>query len=53
MSEFKFYCSNCGQHIEGDRTWVGRTINCPSCQKPFVVAGYFITLQGNFIAPVE
>jgi hypothetical protein len=37
MSEFKFSCPNCGQHIQGDERWSGRQINCPACQQPLVV----------------
>ncbi len=37
MSEFKFSCPNCGQHMQGDAFWSGREINCPACQKPLVV----------------
>jgi len=37
MSEFKFSCPNCGQHIQGDERWSGREINCPACQQPLVV----------------
>ena len=37
MSEFKFSCPNCGQHIQGDELWSGRQINCPACQQPLVV----------------
>ena len=37
MSEFKFSCPQCGQHILGDTQWSGREINCPACQQTLVV----------------
>ena len=37
MSAFKFECPNCGQHFQGDETYIGRQINCPSCQRAMTV----------------
>ncbi|MCX6924361.1 MAG: hypothetical protein NT154_14275 [Verrucomicrobia bacterium] len=37
MSEFKFSCPQCGQHIPCDPLWSGREINCPACQQALVV----------------
>jgi hypothetical protein len=37
MSEFKFSCPQCGQHILCDMEWGGREINCPACQQTLVV----------------
>ena len=37
MSEFKFYCPQCGQHILCDTGYRGQQINCPICQKTIVV----------------
>src|SRR5437868_8215717 len=37
MSEFKFSCSNCGQHLSGDDSWRGMQIVCPSCTAAIVV----------------
>jgi DNA-directed RNA polymerase subunit RPC12/RpoP len=37
MSEFKFFCSQCGQHLSADESWAGKQIQCPSCQAPLVV----------------
>ncbi len=37
MSEFKFSCPQCGQHILCDTEWGGREINCPACQQTLVV----------------
>lgn len=34
----KFSCPNCGQHLDGDSSYVGRTISCPSCNQTFIVA---------------
>ena len=33
MPEFKFFCPNCGQHIQCDSRYVGSQINCPSCKQ--------------------
>jgi hypothetical protein len=32
MAELKFNCPKCGQLIACDELWIGRQINCPSCQ---------------------
>ena len=32
MSEFKFSCSHCGQHLACDEQFSGRQIQCPACQ---------------------
>ena len=37
MSEFKFFCPQCGQHILCDTGHSGSQINCPVCQKAIVV----------------
>jgi len=37
MSEFKFSCPECGQHILCDTSYSGAQIDCPICQKPIVV----------------
>src|SRR5262245_13330535 len=37
MSEFKFACPTCGQHIAGDERWAGRQIKCPACQADMMV----------------
>jgi len=37
MSEFKFYCPQCGQHILCDTGHSGMQINCPVCQQVIVV----------------
>jgi hypothetical protein len=31
MSELKFSCSHCGQHLQCDEQYVGRQIACPTC----------------------
>jgi len=31
MSEFKFNCPKCGQHILANEEWGGRPIDCPAC----------------------
>jgi DNA-directed RNA polymerase subunit RPC12/RpoP len=37
LSEFKFSCPSCGQHIRCDEVYSGRQINCPSCKNWIVV----------------
>ena len=37
MAEFKFFCPQCGQHIQCDTSYYGRQINCPVCQQAIVV----------------
>jgi DNA-directed RNA polymerase subunit RPC12/RpoP len=31
MSEFKFSCPKCGQHLQCDEQYAGREIQCPGC----------------------
>jgi len=33
MSEFRFFCPECGQKILGDTAYSGTVIACPTCQK--------------------
>ncbi len=37
MSEFKFSCPNCGQHLAADEGWSGAQIRCPKCESQIVV----------------
>ena len=37
MNEFKFNCSNCGQHLAATDEMVGREIPCPTCQHSLVI----------------
>ena len=37
MSEFRFACPGCGQHIACDDSYAGMSIQCPACQRPMVV----------------
>lgn len=37
MTEFKFDCPECHQHIAGDTSYAGMQINCPHCQQGIVV----------------
>ena len=37
MSEFKFFCPSCGQHLAGDACYSGLQITCPNCQNPINV----------------
>lgn len=35
----KFYCYNCGQHIDADESLAGKVATCPSCQIELNVPG--------------
>jgi hypothetical protein len=37
MSEFKFACPVCGQHITADSSTSGTRLDCPTCFRPIVV----------------
>ena len=37
MTEFKFFCPQCGQHIQCDTGYSGTQINCPICKQSIVV----------------
>jgi DNA-directed RNA polymerase subunit RPC12/RpoP len=37
MSDFKFSCPTCGQHISSDTTNAGMSIACPACQTVLIV----------------
>jgi hypothetical protein len=37
MSDFKFNCPHCGQHMSGDDATQGSQIACPSCQETLTV----------------
>jgi outer membrane protein assembly factor BamB len=37
MSDIKFSCSNCGQHITIDASYAGDQLACPNCQAPVTV----------------
>jgi hypothetical protein len=37
MAEFKFFCPQCGQHVQCDTSYSGQQINCPVCQQGIAV----------------
>lgn len=37
MSEYKFSCPYCAQHLVGTEAWAGQSLQCPNCQKEFTV----------------
>lgn len=37
MSDFKFACPNCGQHLRCSVRHVGRQILCPKCQRRLAI----------------
>ena len=49
MSDFKFTCPNCNQHIAGDEALRGQKIPCPGCEHSITVPRAF----GDDVSPVE
>ncbi len=39
MSEIKFSCPICAQHISCDAQWAGMQIKCPACEKEILIPG--------------
>lgn len=39
MSELKFNCPRCGQHLSGDESYAGMEIVCPACGNQVIVPG--------------
>ncbi len=37
MNDFKFKCPRCGQHILANAEWIGRPLECPSCNTRITV----------------
>src|ERR1041384_6087639 len=37
MSEFKFACPVCGQHITADSTVAGTQLDCPTCFRKLII----------------
>jgi len=37
---FKFPCPHCSQRVSASRDMVGTPVNCPSCQRPFLVPSH-------------
>jgi DNA-directed RNA polymerase subunit RPC12/RpoP len=49
MSEFKFACPVCGQHITADSTTSGGQIECPTCFQKIVVPQAPASVETKFI----
>lgn len=43
MTDFKFSCPTCGQHLQGDVRYVGTEVTCPNCKGAFVVPNPKVT----------
>ncbi len=43
MTDFKFSCPTCGQHLQGDVGYVGTEMTCPNCQRVFLVPNPKVT----------
>jgi hypothetical protein len=39
MNEIDFDCPHCGQNLSGPEDLAGQTIDCPVCNKSFVIPG--------------
>ena len=51
MSEFKFSCPHCEQHIQCDSKFCGRQIQCPGCNHLIVIPpSPTVVKQGNYKA---
>ncbi len=51
MSEFKFSCPHCEQHIQCDSKLCGRQIQCPGCNHLIVIPpSATVVEQGNYQA---
>jgi len=51
MSEFKFSCPHCEQHIQCDDKFSGKQIQCPGCNHLIVIpASPTQAAQGNYQA---
>ena len=51
MSEFKFSCPHCDQHIQCDSKFSGRQIQCPGCNHLIVIPlSPTVVEQGNYQA---
>jgi hypothetical protein len=51
MSEFKFSCPHCGQHMQATAEYSGQQIPCPACQKLLVVPPSPAAPASNMPAP--
>lgn len=49
MSEFKFACPICGQHITADSKDTGSQISCPTCYRKIVVPQAPATVDPKFV----
>ena len=52
MSDFKFFCPECGQKIVCDASAVGAQISCPTCQKSLTVPASSQLVPASMAAPV-
>lgn len=52
MSDIRFSCIDCGQHLEAPPDMVGEQITCPSCNHPLQVPRV-ATIRGKPVKPVS
>lgn len=45
MADIKFECSDCNQRVSGDKSLAGTEVQCPACNRPFIVP---LLQQQNF-----
>jgi len=53
MSDFKFSCPSCQQHIQADHGYAGLQINCPACNAPIIVPGAVATPPAPVLSAAE
>jgi hypothetical protein len=46
MSNYDFWCPNCGQKMSGDPTYRGKSLACPSCKRTMTVPVRPIDIEG-------
>jgi hypothetical protein len=49
MSEFKFACPVCGQHITADSSAAGSQLDCPTCFRKIVVPQAPLSTESKFV----
>jgi hypothetical protein len=51
MSDVRFICSECQQHLACDDAWCGNVIACPACGKQIQVPHFVVFARGEQTSP--
>ena len=51
MAEINFKCPHCGQDLTGPDEMAGESIDCPVCEKSFLIPGGIIEVPKSQMAP--